>query len=178
MVKRLAARTIADFQVDSKDYQVDLDLSSRGAELNTEIERLSLLGVGAYGFLLIHVAMNGGQPTSYMGLLKQHPRLLTSGIACFALAGACALFANFLSSNCVRWQVDILRMFGRLASDRWNADEQAVNLAFAKSRQATQGFWLRVSWVSLFVSTLLLGTGAIVTAIVFAKVLWDSRLAV
>jgi hypothetical protein len=173
-MKRFAARSIADFEVEEKAYKIDWDIAAKTTDFLVELQRLSLLGVGLYGFLIAHVALKDGSPTLYMKSLQQYSTLFAWGVGCFAVAGACSLIAGFLSINCVNWQIDILRMFGRLDSCRWAEQEQSTNREFAKYRQRQQGRWLAFKRVLMFLSSFLLGTGAISSAILFWKLLLAS----
>jgi hypothetical protein len=60
MSHRLAAKSLADYEVDESAYKPDFEITSRFQTFATELERLSLLGIGAYGFLLTTVMSDRG----------------------------------------------------------------------------------------------------------------------
>jgi hypothetical protein len=169
---RLPARSLADLELEEKSYKPDFELTVRFEEFATELERLSLLGIGSYGFLLTTVAFDKGQATSYLTALTRHPLLLAFGVLAFAVSAGCALFSNFLSTKCLACQLDIVRMLGRLSSDRWSPEEQEINKQFVRKRQVDQKRGLTWNRLLLFLATLSLIAGALAVASTFALVLF------
>jgi hypothetical protein len=174
MQQRLPAKSIDDFRLNEETYKVDFELSARMEAFATELERLSLLGIGLYGFLLSNFMFDKGQPTHFFVLVSPHHRLLGIGVIAFAVSAGCALISNFLSTKCLGCQVDIVRMFNRIDSARWDEKEQQVNRNFAKNRQLAQRRVLICSRTLLLISTLSLVPGAIFVALTFAQVLFRS----
>jgi hypothetical protein len=175
MRPRLPARSIDDFKIDADCYTVDFEISARFEKFATEIERLSLLGIGAYGFLLTNLAISGGHSTAYMDHLKANRELLEIGVIAFALAAGLSLWSNYLSTKCLGCQLDIVRMFSRLESQRWNLQEQTINRAFVEDRQRTQKrIFSWNEWV-LGCATGSLGLGAAAVAFTFARVIFKTQ---
>jgi len=60
--KRPAARSLKDLELKEDLWKPDFDIISRYQHFETEIIRLSLLGVAGYGFLISQVRMNDTKP--------------------------------------------------------------------------------------------------------------------
>jgi hypothetical protein len=176
MTDRLAAKSLADYEIDESAYKPDFEVTSRFQSLATELERLSLLGIGAYGFLLTTVMSDKGIPneTPYLLAMRTHAVLLGIGVMAFATAAAFALASNFLTDKCLGCQIDIIRTFKRLDSGLWDQNDQQTNRAYAEETQRTQKrvlFWNRALLVS---STGLLCLGAFAVALTFARILFSN----
>jgi hypothetical protein len=174
-VKRLPSQSIEDFKLAEDCYKPDFEISERFEKFAIEIERLSLLGIGAYGFFLTTFAFDKGHSTPYLDQLKSHPLLLGFGVIVFAFAAALALYSTYLSSECLGCQLDIVRMFNRLESHRWKPDEQQVNRDFAIDRQGAQKRIFRRNQLALGSAAILLGSGACAIAWTFAWVIFKVK---
>jgi hypothetical protein len=133
-----------------------------------EIDRLSLLGIGAYGFFLTTFELETNDFIAYLHNLKSLSWLLGLGVVAFAIAAALSLYSTHLSSECLGCQLDIVRMFNRLESNRWKPDEQEVNRGFVIDRQHAQKKFLDAIKESSGSAAIMLGAGAGVTAWAFA----------
>lgn len=78
----------------------------------------------------------------------------------FAIAAALSLYSTHLSSECLGCQLDIVRMFNRLESNRWKPDEQEVNRGFVIDRQHAQKKFLDAIKESSGSAAIMLGAGA------------------
>jgi hypothetical protein len=171
MIPRIPANSLSDFTLEEASYEPDFELTARFEAFATELERLSLLGIGAYGFLLTTVGFDKSGPTPYLLLMKGHAYLLGFGVIAFAFSAAFALLSNFLSNKCLGCQLDIVRMYSRLDSSRYDPEQQKVNLNFARYRQRRQKHILLWNRAFLFSSTLSLCAGAFAVALAFARIL-------
>lgn len=169
--ERIPAKSIEDFMLDEKCYKGDFDIQSRWDSAVTELERLSLLGIAAYGFLISGMGLEKDSTSPFFVKLQAHPHLPVIGILCFAMAASCALVCNVLSCKCMRWQIDILRAFERYGSDRWGETEKTKILNWARYLQGQQKEQLLWNRGLLASSTIFLAAGAVATALTFAAIL-------
>jgi hypothetical protein len=114
------AKTIDDLELDDKVYKPDFEITTRFQGFSKELVRISLLGLGVYGFLIKLAADEPGPERRLMHALQGHPVLAAGGVAAFALCSACALIHGFMSNQCLGHQLVISRYFGRLKGDRWD----------------------------------------------------------
>src|SRR5579864_1465304 len=108
------ARTIADLELDEKVYKPDFEISSRYQAFSKELVRISLLGLGVYGFL-IKLASE-----QKLAVTQSEKIVGLCGLFAFAISAGCALLHGVLSSRCLGHQLVISRYLGRLEGDRWD----------------------------------------------------------
>ena len=171
MTERVPAKSIDDFLLDEQCYKADFELAGRWDTWVTELERLSLLGIGAYGFLISTIALDKGAPTPFMQGFQRYAIMAVCGILCFAVSAASALACNSLACKCMRWQVDILRGFAKLGSTRLTEEERGRTGAFVRETQLRQKNQLKWNRGLLATSALFLCLGAVLTAFTFSLVL-------
>ncbi|HEY0059484.1 MAG TPA: hypothetical protein VGB56_10120, partial [Flavisolibacter sp.] len=104
---RPGGRFLKDIELDEKIWKPDFDIVSRYQSFETEIIRLSLLGIAGYGFLISQIKMP--DPAQLFGILKQEKGFLMFGLVTLGLSLAIALAHRFLSTSCLFYQVNILR---------------------------------------------------------------------
>ncbi len=171
---RLPAKSLKDIEVDERLYKADFDLSGRYDALATELERLALLGIGAYGFFVSKAGMDKvGDPTQALLGFVKHPSFPSLGLLAFALSAACALYCKYLNSRCLKLQLDILRLLGRGESDRWQVtSEQEANASNLAEFRAIQSRMLRRGRDLIFVAVVSLIIGASATVVSFVLALF------
>jgi hypothetical protein len=171
---RLPSKSLKDIKLDDNLYKADFDLSGRYDALATVLERLALLGIGAYGFFVSKAGMdNAGDPTQALLGFARHPSFPSLGLLAFALSAACALYCKYLNSRCLKLQLDILRLLGRGESARWQeASEQEVNADNLAELRAMQASMLRRGRDLIFVAVVSLIVGASATVISFVLALF------
>jgi hypothetical protein len=174
MSVRVPAKSLKDIELDDKLYKADFELSGRYDTLATELERLALLGIGAYGFFISKAGMDkAGPPTNLLIGFAEHRYVALSGLVAFAISAACALYCSYLNSRCLKLQIDILRLLGRGESERWqDADERASNSANLASDRAAQRRMLKQGRDLIFVAIVSLMVGAFATVVSFVLALF------
>lgn len=168
----LAARSLKDMELSEELYKSDFEISARYDALATELVRLALLGVGAYGFFITKAGMEkDGSASHALKGFVDHPFIPALGLVALAISVGCALYCRYLNSRCLKLQIDILRLIGRIESGRWSdEDENFVNskrLGFLRMRQArmlTAGKHL----IAVAILCILIGAGATATSFVLA----------
>jgi hypothetical protein len=164
----LPAKTLADFELDEKMYTADFEVSARWDGLARELERLALLGIGAYGFFITK------SDVITEDLRRGHHFVLPAiGLIALGVSAGCALICTHLNSLCLGLQVDILRLVGRMQSGRWNApNEQDVNKKHLTFKRADQKrmLWQRKALITVAVGALLVGAGATVCCFILTLV--------
>ncbi len=165
------ARFIADLELDDKVYKPDFELTTRYQGFSKELTRISLLGLGIYGFLLKWgEGVSGNNPVVHTMAL--HPLVSAAGIVGFAVCAICGLFHGFFGTKCLGYQLVISRYFGRLEGDRWDDEKKSVFREIIKTQQRKQRRILRIGNWLLWTSTVALGFGAVFVAICSSLVLF------
>jgi hypothetical protein len=175
---RVPSKSLKDIEVDDKLYKADFELSGRYDTLATELERLALLGIGAYGFFFSKAGMDdkGGVPSTTLLHFAAHPYLPSLGLFAFAVSAACALYCSYLNSRCLKLQLDILRLLGRGESDRWqDAGEREANAANLADNRAIQGRMLRRGRDLILLAVVSLIAGASTTVVSFVLALFRAH---
>ena len=142
------------------DFKPDFDLLDRYISYSSELLRISLLGIGAYGSLAIYAVENPGSSTHIIPVLKSPSSVLA--VVLLLLTSALCLLHRYVATNSMTNLVKKIR--GR-ESGKTKADsdtDKALRFNFSVSSYSlilsaiTFGFGL----VVFFVSTLsLLGNG-------------------
>ena len=164
-LSRYPAKSIADLQLDDKIYSADLAISDRFQALSKELVRISVLGLGVYGFLIKEVHAGSILPT--------HPYIVISGLASFAVCASGALLHSFFSNQCLGYQLVISRYFGRLEGDRWDDGMKEKFREEIKLQQRSQRSMLIVGNYCLLVATVALIFGAVLVAICACIAIWQ-----
>ncbi len=177
MAIRLASKSIKDIELDERFYKADFELSARQDSLAREIERLALLGIGAYGFFISKAGMDkAGDPTRALLGFAQHPLFPSLGLLAFALSAGLALSGGYLNSRCLKYQIDILRLLGREESGRWEEPvEQFQNNANLAENRKTQKRLLNTGRDLIFFAVVALIIGASATVVSFVIALFSAH---
>jgi len=172
-VEHIPAKSLQDLEIDETLYKADFELSARYDSMAKELQRLALLGIGAYGFFIAKAGMNAsGDPTKTLVGFVRHPVFPVLGLAAFALVAGCALFCSYLNSRCLKLQIDILRLITRIESDRWVEAEQLVNIAELARNRGTQKRMLELGRELMLVAVVALIVGAVSTVLSFVLALF------
>jgi hypothetical protein len=156
------AETLADLELDEKVYKADFEISSKFQALSKELVRISLLGLGVYGFLL---KIATSSEAKYLEALKPHRYLVLGGTAAFTVCAAGALLHGFLSNQCLGHQLVISRYFGRLEGSRWSERQKEHFREEIRRQQKSQRKILIFGNRCLLLATLALICGALLVAI-------------
>jgi hypothetical protein len=158
------ARTLADLELEDKVYKADFEISSRFQSLSKELVRISLLGLGVYGFLL-KLATDTASSGVYLLALQKDKYVVLGGTVSFAICAAGALLHSFLSNQCLGHQLVISRYFGRLEGNRWDERQKEHFREEIRRQQKSQRTVLIFGNRCLLLATLALICGAVLTAV-------------
>jgi hypothetical protein len=154
------ARSIADLELDEKVYKADFEITNKFQSFSKELVRISLLGLGVYGFLI----KLGGElgPQRLIQVTETQKVVALFGAVAFAICAGCALMHGFMSSQCLGHQLVISRYFGRLEGNRWDEHHKELFREEIRRQQAEQknvlirgNRLLLLATISLIVGTLL-----------------------
>jgi hypothetical protein len=154
-ISPIAAKTIADLELDEKVYKPDFEITSKFQSFSKELVRISLLGLGVYGFLIKSVGKHYVTPfQKIVGLL---------GVVAFATSAACALWHGLLSSRCLHHQLVISRYFGRLEGDRWDeCAKEAFRVEIRRQQMEQRAVLTSGNWYLLAATgSLIAGAGMV-----------------
>jgi hypothetical protein len=167
-IKALPARALRDISLNEDAYTPDFQIADKYQSYGTELVRLSLLGIAAYGFLMTDLAPAESGKDVVQAVRHSMP-LLVIGLLCLALSTATALAHRFFSTDCLTHQVTILRLLKRLEDLRWSneADVLAKRLQVERSRQARD--LRRCTWL-LAASASHLSVGTLMLALTLVEV--------
>ncbi len=169
-ISPIAATSLDDFKLDENVYKPDFELTERFQGFSKELVRMSLLGLGIYGFLIKLAAEQGGD--KYLEALRIHKILATLGVAAFAISAACALLNGYFATQCLAHQLIISRYFARLAGDRYDKEAKETFRIVIQKQQKTQRRVVEVGKGLLLAATISLISGAILVAFCSGLVLF------
>jgi hypothetical protein len=166
--KHLPAKSLKDIELDEDLYKPDFEVAARFDGLAKELERLALLGIGVYGFFITKSEI------SPSGLLAHHYVLPVVGLIALGISAGCALVCSHGNSMCLKLQLDILRLLGRLESDRWaTPNERDINRQDLDFNRAVQKRMLTQGKVLMGVAVFSLIVGAAATVFCFVLTLFE-----
>jgi hypothetical protein len=170
VISPIPATTTADLRLDEQVYKPDFEITEKFQSFSKELVRISLLGLGAYGFLIKMAADQGGD--RYLEALRIHKVLAVLGVAAFAICASCALLNGFLATKCLAHQLIIARYFGRLDGDRYDEHTKESFRDVIQEHQRAQKRVLRFGNGCLLAATLALIGGGILFAFCSGLVLF------
>jgi hypothetical protein len=159
------ARTIADLELEDKVYRPDFEITSKFQAFSQELVRISLLGLGVYGFLIKLATDEPSPQQRFLHAIQGHQILAAYGVAAFAVCAACALMHGFMATRCLGHQLVISRYFGRLEGDRWDELHKESFRVEIQRQQSEQRIVLIRGNRLLLVATFALIFGAGLTAL-------------
>ena len=154
------AQAIADLELDERVYAPDFEITARYQSFSKELVRISLLGLGVYGFLIKTAADEPGSEHMFLRALRNHPVVAAVGIIAFATCAACGLIHGFLATRCLGYQLVISRYLTRLEGSRWTEAAKVSFRDVIKERQIDQEAILRLGNSFLLAATIALIGGA------------------
>jgi hypothetical protein len=172
-ISPIAARTIADLALAEKIYKPDFEITEKFQAFSKELVRISLLGLGVYGFLIKMATDEPGDKHLFLEALRNHDLLALIGVVAFAASAACGLLHGFLSTKCLGHQLVISRYFGRLEGDRWDNNSKQAFRDIIKEQQVSQRAVLKLGTAFLLASTIALIVGAVMVGLCSALVLFE-----
>jgi uncharacterized membrane protein len=156
------AETIADLELEEKVYKADFEITDKFQAFSKELVRISLLGLGVYGFLIKLATDKPG--SEFLHMLRNYRVLALCGVVAFAICAACSLLNGFMSSLCLSHQLVISRYFGRLEGNRWDEHHKGQFREEIKRQQKEQRAVLIRGNRFLVVATFALIIGAALVA--------------
>lgn len=166
--EHLPAKSLLDIELEEKVYKADFEVATRFHELAKELERFALLGIGAYGFFIAKSKVTPKDLT----FAHQFIFVPVVGLLALGVCAWCALICTELNSKCLRLQIDILRLLGRVESGRWGAaDEQVANTENLRFKRADQRRMLDRGRRLINVAVKALVVGAVATVLCFVLIL-------
>jgi len=173
MLRRLPARAISDLCLTESEYKADFDIASKFQSFSSEILKLSLLGIGLFGFILSHCGNENGVRAQLLSQTLTYERYVQATLVLFGLASACALLHGFLSTKCLGYQIHILRLLKRQDSTEWTDDEKKSSRHEVVKLQRSQRRILAAGIHSLGLACLFLGVGGLAISIAFVQAIHD-----
>lgn len=166
------AKTIADLELEDKVYRADFEITSKFQAFSQELVRISLLGLGVYGFLIKLATDEPGPQQRFLHAMQGHNILVGCGVSAFAICAACALMHGFMATRCLGHQLVISRYFGRLEGDRWDEPQKECFRTEIRRQQSEQRVVLIRGNRLLLAATFALIFGAGATALCSSLVLF------
>ncbi len=171
--EHLPAKSLLDIELDEKVYKADFEVATRYHEVAKELERLALLGIGAYGFFMTKSEIPAKHFISATYFHVPVIYVPAIGLVALGVCAGCALICTDLNTLCLKLQLDILRLLDRVRSGRWEApDEQVANTENLKFNRAYQK---RLLWMGKWLIRVAVGgliVGALATVLCFVLTLW------
>jgi hypothetical protein len=164
-ISPIPARSIADLQLEDNVYKPDFEITAKYQAFSNELVRLSLLGLGAYGFLIKLSSGSTENASNFEHAIQRHSILAVCGVLAFAICSVCALMNGFLATKCLSHQLVISRYLGRLEGNRWDDDAKESFRRVIREQQQAQRSVLTLGNQSLFLATVALANGAGFTAV-------------
>jgi hypothetical protein len=155
------AKTIADLELDDKVYKPDFEITSKFQGFSKELVRISLLGLGFYGFLIRLASEQRIHATRIQEIVG------LCGVGAFAISAGCGLVHGLMTSQCLGHQLVISRYLGRLEGNRWDEHHKEDFREEIRRQQKEQKIVLIQGNRFLLVATLALIIGALLIAVLF-----------
>ena len=81
-------RSLTEVPVEEESYKADLEVTDRYQNFSTELLRVSLLGIGVFGFLLKEVILNEKVSANYLHPFLSSRGWFVAGLAALGLVAA------------------------------------------------------------------------------------------
>jgi hypothetical protein len=140
-------------EIEVPAFKHDLDLSDRYQNFSGEILRLSILGIGGIGFLLVNVFLTKGQQR--VPLSRDEPVfswLAAASLFCLGVSAAASLAHRYFATDCLSYHLDAMRK---------KAVGHASTAIVGRDRMFKLSKW------SLISASVFLATGTILLALAF-----------
>src|SRR5450432_2796643 len=123
-MRRLPARSLDDLNLDDHSYKPDFELTAQYKAFSSEILRISLLGIGLYGFLLAHGVSENAAIGRILTATVSSRKSIAGSLLAFGLAALFALGHGFWATKCLGYQLQIARLLNRLGLGHWTDEEK------------------------------------------------------
>ncbi|MBM3235662.1 hypothetical protein FJZ31_05125 [Candidatus Poribacteria bacterium] len=138
--------------LEEKQYKAELDLVERYQVFVAELLRLSLAGIGVFGFLYLNIFKDPSITDSEVAKW-----LAALGVIAFSLCTASALFFRFFATEGARYYIEALRF----APGQLNCVDRAQNSLNIRYQRIIVCKWSKA------LAAFFLGLGSILIAIAF-----------
>jgi hypothetical protein len=149
--KRIGARKLIDVDIPEASWKSDFDIVEKYQSFANEMLRISLLGIAGYGFLIKEVCMKDPKFYSLLHVLKSTVGL---GGTCLLLCLAFSLAHRFFSTDCLYYQIQIMRGLKRLENPHWSDSEKKQELIFIENCRKNQRKVANSSHIILVTATI------------------------
>jgi hypothetical protein len=169
-------RSLTEVPVDEATYKADLEVTDRYQNFSMELLRVSLLGIGVFGFLLKEVILN--DKDNYMHPFVSSRWWFVLGLLALAVSAAFALAHRYVSSDCIACQIRYLRQ--KHARDEALKHKAASEVA----RKLNDGMQeekddlkvqLKRGGLTLRISAIALGIGVALIAVGFINTIFTTK---
>lgn len=133
--RRIAARKLIDVEIPDSSWKADFDIVERYQSFANEMMRISLLGIAGYGFLIKEICMKDPRFYSLLQVLKSTVGI---GASCLLISLGLSLAHRFFSTNCLYYQVQIMRGLKRLENTHWSDEEKNTESIFIENSRRKQ----------------------------------------
>jgi hypothetical protein len=156
-------RSLIEIPLPKETYEADLEVTDRYQKFSAEILRLSLAGIGVFGFVLKEIVFNKEaiDATDYGTAFLQALWWFACGLLSLGLAAALALAHRYYASDCIAIQVHYLR--AKIARENPSPDSDPSEAAKFNSKMQADAKDLKwtlklCGWI-LFSAATALGLG-------------------
>lgn len=172
MPEHIAARQLDDISLDEKDYKADFELTEKYQGFSGELLRLSLLGIGLYGFMMAHAGSETGIGAKLIAQTLKYKEWVAVSIFMFGISSAAALGHGFFATKCLACQVQILKQLKRLECGHWSAAQEVGIRADLTKLQGKQKLVLKIGLACIMTAAVALGLGAVFVSYAFGSALF------
>jgi hypothetical protein len=153
---RVPAKSLDDVDIPDSSWKPDFNVADRYQNFANELMRVTLLVMVGYGFLIKEIVGN----TKYKSTELMFPCLCVGGF--FLAVSLCLVLAHrFFSTDCLYYQVIIMRSLKRLESDNWTSTEKQAERGYIKESRQNQIKYSRKCFHILMCSTASFALGII-----------------
>jgi hypothetical protein len=171
-VSAYPAKSQADLRLDGDIYKADFEIAANCQGVCKDLLRISLAGLGVFGFLIKFASLESSALLEASTLQKCSAM---ASLAFFALCASCALYNSSMTNQGLDYQLIICRFFGRIESERW---DEMMKQNFRNEVQRLQGGQKRIlqrGHVALVLAKLFLVSGAVSVAVCCGLVIFSHR---
>lgn len=155
-------------ELPARTFEYDLAVQERIQSFSTEILRLSLLGIGAIGFIAINTILKSEDPVSVQSWIRI---AVVIALVSFGISSVAALLHRYCMVDFLSWQLQSLRRDVRMKEITNQNDIDNEKAQAAKERVIRFRRYI-YSRYSIVLSAVFLGVGGVSLAIGFAGVVW------
>jgi hypothetical protein len=161
---RQPAKHLSDVDIPDASWKPDFDITDRYQSYANELMRLSILGIAGYGFLIKEIYMS---PNRHIFNLRNQENYLLFGAIFLGLSLSFVLAHRFYSTQCLYYQIVIMRSLKRLGNHHWTDEEKKTEEHFLKKFRKTQTKLSLISHYIIYCSAIFFALGFLFVFIVF-----------